>query len=80
MVIDFHTHCFTDALAPRAIANLAKNPQFPPQFDGTLSGLKASMDRAGIDISVIQNIATNAHQNRKVNRRRFLREENSHSG
>lgn len=67
MVIDFHTHCFTDALAPRAIANLAKNPQFPPHFDGTLSGLKASMDRAGIDISVIQNIATNAHQNRKVN-------------
>lgn len=67
MIIDFHTHCFSDAIAPKAMANLSKNPDYPPYYDGTLSGLKASMDEAGIDISVMQNIATNAHQNRKVN-------------
>lgn len=67
MIIDFHTHCFKDDLAPKAMANLAKNSLYPPHFDGTLRGLKASMKEAGIDVSVVCNIATNAKQNVKVN-------------
>lgn len=67
MIIDFHTHCFKEELAPKAMANLAKNSLYPPHFDGTLKGLKQSMAEAEIDISVICNIATNAHQNVKVN-------------
>lgn len=67
MIIDFHTHCFPDSLAERAMGNLAKNSQYPPHYNGTVSGLKASMDAAGIDISLVLNIATNGHQMRKVN-------------
>lgn len=67
MIIDFHTHCFKEDIAPKAMANLSKNSLYPPHFDGTLNGLKQSMKEAGIDISVICNIATNAHQNKKVN-------------
>lgn len=67
MIVDFHTHCFSDQIAPHAMANLAKNSQYPPHYNGTLAGLKERMDEAGIDVSVMLNIATNAHQNRKVN-------------
>lgn len=67
MIIDFHTHCFNDALAPKAMENLARHSLYPPHFDGTLGGLKASMARAGIDVSVICNIATNPHQAHSVN-------------
>ncbi len=69
-VIDFHTHAFPDALAPRAIAQLAANAAasgYVPHTDGTLSGLLASMDAAGISRSVVCNIATNPRQMTKVN-------------
>lgn len=67
MIIDFHTHCFSDLLAPKAMANLAKNSLYPPHFDGTLNGLKNSMKEAKIDYSIVLNIATNPHQTTKVN-------------
>ena len=57
MIIDFHTHCFNDALAPKAMQNLMQGSLYPPHSDGTLGGLKASMKRAGIDVSVVCNIA-----------------------
>jgi predicted TIM-barrel fold metal-dependent hydrolase len=40
---------------------------YTPLTDGTVEGLIASMDRAGIDRSVVCNIATNPHQMKKVN-------------
>ena len=67
MIIDFHTHCFNDALAPKAMANLSKNSLYPPHYDGTLRGLRERMAEAGISHSCILNIATNAHQTPKVN-------------
>ena len=71
MIIDFHTHCFPDALAPRAIASLSATFSTMsinrPQYDGTAAGLRDSMKRYGIDRSVVCNIATNAHQTHKVN-------------
>ena len=69
-IIDFHTHAFPDALAPRAIAQLTINAAasgYMPLTDGTVNGLIASMDTAGITRSVVCNIATNAHQMHKVN-------------
>lgn len=69
-IIDFHTHAFPDKLAPRAIAQLTINAAasgYIPLTDGTVNGLIASMDQAGITRSVVCNIATNAHQMRKVN-------------
>lgn len=67
MIIDFHTHCFSDAIAPRAMANLTKNSLYPPQFDGSLCGLKKRMKEAEIDYSVVLNIATNPAQTINVN-------------
>ena len=69
-IIDFHTHAFPDKLAPRAIAQLTINAAasgYTPLTDGTVDGLIASMDRAGITRSVVCNIATNARQMAKVN-------------
>ena len=69
-IIDFHTHVFPDALAPRAIAQLTINATasgYTPLTDGTVAGLLESMSRAGISRSVICNIATNPRQMKKVN-------------
>ena len=68
MLIDFHTHCFPDKIAGNAMNSLAKaSGGLIPQTDGTISGLKASMERDKVDISVVQNIATNPNQMQKVN-------------
>ena len=67
-IIDFHTHCFPDTLAPRAIDVLQKAAGgLLPQTDGTLSGLRASMRQNHVDISCVMNIATNPHQMHAVN-------------
>ena len=68
MVIDFHTHAFPDALAPRAIPQLAARADIEPETDGTVSSLLSRMDEWGIDRAVICNIATNARQMDNVNR------------
>ncbi len=70
MILDFHTHCFPDALAPRAMQQLTKtisSMHIFPSTDGTAEGLLESMDIAGIRRSVVCHIATNAHQMHKVN-------------
>lgn len=70
MILDFHTHCFPDTLAPKAIAALTATSApfgYTPLTDGTVGGLLASMDRAGIDRAVVCNIATNARQMSRVN-------------
>ena len=70
MIIDFHTHCFPDTLAPRAIGQLSATVAdmgISPATDGTASGLIANMARIGVDKSVVCNIATNPHQMKKVN-------------
>ncbi len=68
MLIDFHTHAFPDALAPRAMSILsAASETLTPQTDGTVSGLRASMRKNGVDVSVLLNIATNPHQMHAVN-------------
>ncbi len=69
-ILDFHTHAFPDALAPRALTALAATAAFcgyTPHTDGTVTGLLASMDRGGIERSVVCNIATNPRQMSKVN-------------
>ncbi|MBQ9985736.1 MAG: amidohydrolase [Oscillospiraceae bacterium] len=68
MLIDFHTHCFPDAIAGKAIPKLSHAAGgLIPGTDGTADGLRESMKRNGVDISVIMNIATNAHQQKSVN-------------
>lgn len=70
MIIDFHTHCFPDALAPRALAALqhnAEQTQMRPCTNGTASDTEKNLRVNGIDFAVVCNIATNAHQQTKVN-------------
>ncbi len=70
MLIDFHTHCFPDSLAPRAIAVLSANAApfgYSPMTDGTASASEQALRSAGIDRGVVCNIATNPRQQAKVN-------------
>ncbi|MEI6602239.1 MAG: amidohydrolase family protein [Clostridia bacterium] len=68
MVIDFHTHLFKDELAPKAIGILTAAAGIPNYTNGTRAGLLASMQHAGIDLSVCQHIATRAEQTQTINR------------
>lgn len=68
MIIDFHTHCFPDTLAPKALGKLsAAAGGVKPVTDGTVNGTVGHMKACGITLSVVCNIATNAHQMGKVN-------------
>lgn len=59
MIIDFHTHCYPDKVAPKALHNLYYNNGVAAHSDGTLNGLWESMAKAGINLSVVLPIATN---------------------
>ena len=67
MIIDFHTHCFPDALAAKALPILAKAANIPPSLDGTLAELETSMTASGIDRAVMLQIAVKTTQNKTVN-------------
>lgn len=68
MLIDFHTHAFPERLAHRAVEKLAYDAGgLIPQTDGTVESLKQQMAVDGVDISVVNSIATNPHQMKKVN-------------
>ena len=68
MLIDFHTHCFPDRLAPRAMEKLSfAGGGLLPYTDGTAGDLRRSMSEHGVDASVVLHIATNARQQKSVN-------------
>ena len=62
MVIDFHTHIFPDEIAAKTIARLETVGGITASTDGTLNGLLASMERCGVDLSVILPVATKPSQ------------------
>jgi hypothetical protein len=68
-VFDVHTHAFPDKVAAAAIPKLeAAGRWFQPKatYDGTIRGLLASMDRAGIRRAIVCSIATRPEQVRKI--------------
>lgn len=68
MLIDFHTHCFPDKLAAKAVDKLSfVSGGLQPHTDGTVGDLRRSMREHGVTLSVVLNIATNAHQQKNVN-------------
>lgn len=67
MVTDFHTHCFPDELAERAMTTLQKISGIKPYCDGTLGGIIDSMAKSGVDRSVVLSIATKPSQTTKIN-------------
>ena len=68
MTVDFHTHCFPDKIANRAVMQLAKaSGNATPAFDGTAQGLLDLVHSMGVDIAVVLGIATNVKQQKNVN-------------
>lgn len=63
-IIDAHTHCWADALAPRVVelfqATLITSAV--AYFDGTIAGLINHMDECGIERSVVLPVATKPKQ------------------
>ncbi len=67
MIIDFHTHIFPDKIAARTIEALEAKAGLTSSTDGTLNGLLASMEAAGVDMSVILPVVTKPSQFETVN-------------
>lgn len=61
-IVDFHTHAFPDEIAERAIRMLEEESGLMAHLDGTISSLLSSMDRYGIEKSVVCSIATKPSQ------------------
>ena len=61
-ITDFHTHAFSDKIYVHAMETLTKGFGGTPFHDGSLRGLLASMDEAGIRRAVMLNIATKPEQ------------------
>ena len=66
-IIDFHTHTFPDKIAAPALDSLQASSNSRAHTDGTVSGLKDSMDKAGIDISIILPVVTNPVKTSSMN-------------
>ena len=67
MIFDIHTHTFPDKIAHSTIEKLQSMSHTVAFSDGTEAGLRASMDRAGIDGSLVLPVATSARQVIHVN-------------
>ena len=85
MFFDFHTHAFPDKIAKGAISHLVELAEsksgkgsFVPHTDGTTSGLKRSMERAGVDGSLVLPVCTDPKQFESINK--FAAEINGKDG
>lgn len=67
MIVDVHTHIFPDEIAERVVAQLSAAGDVPAYLDGTLAALVDSMDKAGVDVSVVAPVATKASQVKSIN-------------
>ena len=67
MITDFHTHCFPDFLAPRALPPLAMRANLTALTDGTIKGLTEKQKSSGINRFVVHHIATKSGSMRKTN-------------
>jgi Predicted metal-dependent hydrolase of the TIM-barrel fold len=67
MIIDFHTHIFPEQIAARTISKLAEVGGTKAFTDGTICGLKRSMQENHVDISVVLPVATKPSQFDTIN-------------
>ena len=73
MLIDFHTHTFPDSIAQKTIAVLNEKIKvqtghyLDPLTDGTANSLMETMEREGVDLSVVLPIATKPSQTDTIN-------------
>jgi len=62
MIIDIHTHTFPDKIAGKALKKLQGNCHTALFSDGTAAGLRKTEAAAGVDLAVIQPVATYPEQ------------------
>lgn len=67
MIIDIHTHVFPEKIAASTVKKLELLSHTHAFSDGSAAGLRASMDRAGVDACLVLPVATNPHQVPHVN-------------
>ena len=67
MIIDFHTHAFSEKIVEKAMSKLTATSGMKPYTDGTVNGLLEIMNNSGVDKSVVLPIATKPSQQRIVN-------------
>lgn len=68
MIIDFHTHCFPDKIAGKALGVLSKaSGMMYPYHSGNADSLVSALREGGADKGVVLSIATNTRQQRSVN-------------
>lgn len=67
MIIDFHTHIFPDKIAAKTIESLGAIAGVKAATDGTLNGLLTSMEKSGIEKSVIMPVCTKPEQFENIN-------------
>lgn len=66
-IIDFHTHTFSDKIAPRAVDQLRRSANTLNYLDGTDTSLSVSMRENGIECSVVLPVATRPGQAQAIN-------------
>jgi len=66
MIIDFHTHCYPDALAAKAMSKL-DGTGLKPTYNGTFKGLIEDNKKNGIDKAVVLCIANCPSHQKNVN-------------
>ena len=67
MLIDIHTHTFPTHIAALTIEKLKQQGHTDAFTDGTVAQLRASMERVGVDYSLVLPVATNIRQVQKIN-------------
>lgn len=67
MIVDFHTHAFPDALAPRVIPALAEKSNARPCTDGTAAALERKLAESGVALGVVLPVVTRVEQFASVN-------------
>ena len=67
MIVDFHTHIFPDKIAARTIEKLENIANIKAFTDGREHSLSASMQKAGVDLSVVLPVVTKPEQFDTVN-------------
>ena len=66
-IIDFHVHVFPDDVAERAVPMMEESAGVDTSFDGTFAGMRSAADTAGIDVTVLQPVATKPGQVVSIN-------------
>ena len=67
MIIDFHTHIFPEKIAARTIEKLENLASVKAFTDGREESLVASMETAGVDVSIVLPVVTRPEQFHTVN-------------